>query len=146
MSFPFRPPQNTEWSSLCSAVGPRWLSILYMVVCICPSQSPNSSCVSFPLGVYRFVLCQYLCFWLVNKVINTIFLDSTCLPIGCLFSSFWPTKVDFWETVIMLFCVVGLSAPLTRAVAHSAKFPCFSVSLVTFPPLARDQLIKVGAL
>ena len=30
-------------SSLCSTVGPCWLSILYIVVCICLSQPPNLS-------------------------------------------------------------------------------------------------------
>ena len=33
--FPYGLLQNTEWSSLCYAVGPCWLSILYTVVCIC---------------------------------------------------------------------------------------------------------------
>ena len=32
--FPFRLSQNIEQSSLCYAVGPCWLSILYTVVCI----------------------------------------------------------------------------------------------------------------
>ena len=33
--FPFRLLQNIEQSSLCYTVGPCWLSILYIVVCIC---------------------------------------------------------------------------------------------------------------
>ena len=32
---PYRLLQNTELSSLCYTVGPSWLSILYIVVCIC---------------------------------------------------------------------------------------------------------------
>ena len=37
-------------SSLCYSVGPCWLSILYTVVCICQSQTPNLSlCYPFPL-------------------------------------------------------------------------------------------------
>ena len=35
--------QNIEYSSLCYTVGPCWLSILYTVVCVCSSQSPNLS-------------------------------------------------------------------------------------------------------
>ena len=31
----------TEFSSLCYTVGPCWLFILYIVVCICSSQTPN---------------------------------------------------------------------------------------------------------
>ena len=35
--------QDIEYSSLCCTVGPCWLSILYIVVCICESQTPNLS-------------------------------------------------------------------------------------------------------
>ena len=43
--FPYRSLQSIEQSSLCYTVGPHQLSILYIVVCICQSQSPN---LSFP--------------------------------------------------------------------------------------------------
>ena len=33
--FPYRLLQNIEYGSLCYTVGPCWLSILYIVVCIC---------------------------------------------------------------------------------------------------------------
>ena len=33
--FPYRLLQNIEYSSLCYIVGSCWLSILYIVVCIC---------------------------------------------------------------------------------------------------------------
>ena len=33
--FPFRLLHNIEQSSLCYTVGPYWLSILYIVVCLC---------------------------------------------------------------------------------------------------------------
>ena len=36
--FSYRLLQNTEYSSLCYSVGPYYLSILYIVVCICYSQ------------------------------------------------------------------------------------------------------------
>ena len=35
--FPFRLLQNIEQSSLCYTVGPCWLSVLNIVVCICQS-------------------------------------------------------------------------------------------------------------
>ena len=41
--FPCKLSQNIEQSSLCYTVGPCWLSILCIVVCICQSQSPNLS-------------------------------------------------------------------------------------------------------
>ena len=36
--LPFRLPHNIEQSSLCYPVGPCWLSILNIAVCICPAQ------------------------------------------------------------------------------------------------------------
>ena len=50
-------PQSVEQSSLCSTVGSHQLPILYIVVYICQSQSPNSS--PSPLGVHKFFL--YIC-------------------------------------------------------------------------------------
>ena len=43
ISFPFRSPQSIQSSSLCYTAGSHQLSILYIVVYICQSQSPNSS-------------------------------------------------------------------------------------------------------
>ena len=40
---PFRLFQNTEQSFLCYTVGPYWLFILNIVVCICQSQTPSLS-------------------------------------------------------------------------------------------------------
>ena len=40
--FPYRLLQNIEYSLLCYTVGPCWLSILYIVVCIYYSQPPNA--------------------------------------------------------------------------------------------------------
>ena len=40
-SFPCRSLQSIEQSSLCCTVGPYLLSILYIVVCRCQSQSPH---------------------------------------------------------------------------------------------------------
>ena len=38
--FPFSLLQNNEQSSLCCTVGPCWLSIVYIAVCVCQSQTP----------------------------------------------------------------------------------------------------------
>ena len=56
ISFPFSSPQSTEQSSLCYIVGSHQLSVLYIVVYICQSQSPNSSHPSFPplVSIYLF--------------------------------------------------------------------------------------------
>ena len=37
--LPFRLLQNIEESSLCYTVGPCWLSILNIIVCLCQSQT-----------------------------------------------------------------------------------------------------------
>ena len=58
------------------------------------SQSRNSSHLPFPLGIYTFVLYLCLCFCFANKIICTIFLDSTymyqyysiCFPLSDLTS------------------------------------------------------------
>ena len=54
------------------------LSVLYLVVYICQSQSPNSFQPPFPpwyLYICSLHLCLYFCF--ANKIIFNIFLEST---------------------------------------------------------------------
>ena len=41
--FPFRLLLNIGQCSLCYTLGPCWLSILNIAVCICQSQTPNLS-------------------------------------------------------------------------------------------------------
>ena len=69
ISFPFRSPQTTEQSSLYYTFCSHQLPILYTVVYICQSQSPNSSHPRFlPLVSVRlfstcvslFLLCKYV--------------------------------------------------------------------------------------
>ena len=57
--------------------GSPWLSILYTVVYMCQSQSPNSSHPPSPLGNHKFVLYICDCFCFANKLVSIIFLDST---------------------------------------------------------------------
>ena len=59
ISFPFRSPQSSEYSYLCSTIGFGSLSIIYIVY-ICQLQSLNPSHIPLsPLGVRKFVL--YIC-------------------------------------------------------------------------------------
>ena len=75
ISFALRSPQSIAQSSLCYTVGSHQLSILYIVVYICQSQTPNSFCPSLFPPWYPYIcslhLCLYFCF--VNKIIYTKF-------------------------------------------------------------------------
>ena len=57
--FPYSLLQNVEYSFLCYTVGPCWLSILCIVVCICQFQTPNLSTPPFPFNNHKFVF--YVC-------------------------------------------------------------------------------------
>ena len=48
----YRLLQDIKCSSLCYAVGPRCLSVLYIVVCVCSSQAPD---LSLPLLISPLV-------------------------------------------------------------------------------------------
>ena len=50
----YRLLQNIEYSSLCYTGGPYLLSILYIVVCICQSQTPNLSLLLLSPGNHKF--------------------------------------------------------------------------------------------
>ena len=57
--FPYRLMQCTEDSSLRYTVGPRWLPVLYIAVCICYSKHPMYPVFSLPFNNYKFVF--YVC-------------------------------------------------------------------------------------
>ena len=79
-SILIRSPLCVKYSSLFYPECSRHLSIVSIVVCMRPSQPHNSSRPSSPLWYPYFCsLCLCLCFCFANKVIYTIFLDSTYL-------------------------------------------------------------------
>ena len=66
--------QDSGYSSLCYTVGHCCLTILYIVVGICQSQTPNLSFPTpFPFGNRKFVFCLWVYFCFVNKFICIIF-------------------------------------------------------------------------
>ena len=67
--FPYRSLRSTEKSSLCYTVGPYQLSILYIVACICQSQSPNSSLPS-PGHMFLILLGIHLVVELLDHTIG----------------------------------------------------------------------------
>ena len=84
ISFPFRSPKSTEQSSLSYTVGSHQLSISYTILyqqCIYDNPNfpihptPSSTFPSWCPYVCSLHLCLYFCF--ANKIICTIFLDST---------------------------------------------------------------------
>ena len=61
-----------------NTVGPYWLSVLFIVVCICSSQPPNLSLSSLlPFGNYKCFLCLWVYFCLLNKFILIFSLIQT---------------------------------------------------------------------
>ena len=54
--------QDIEYNHLCYTLEPCCLSILYIVVCICYSRTPNFSSPIFLFGNYKFVFCK-TCFF-----------------------------------------------------------------------------------
>ena len=59
--------QDIEYSSLCYTVGPCCLSILYIPVFICQSQTPNPT-LSYPLPTWQPLVCflhLWVCFFFV---------------------------------------------------------------------------------
>ena len=52
----YRLLQDIEYRSLCYTVGPYWLSVLKIALCIFSSQAPNLSLPQpFPFGSHKFV-------------------------------------------------------------------------------------------
>ena len=79
--FPCRSLQSIEQCSLCYTVGPYQLFILYLVVCICQSQSPNLSLPPlYPLvaisllftSVTLFLFCKYVHLYLIPHISDII--------------------------------------------------------------------------
>ena len=55
--LPYRLLQSIEYSSLCYPEGPCWLSVLYIVVYICQSQTSNILPFPLPFGfLYVFIV------------------------------------------------------------------------------------------
>ena len=80
--FPLHSGHTEQWVELLVLYSRFFISlfVLYLVVYICQSQSPNSFQPPFPPWypyICSLYLCLYFCF--ANKIIFNIFLDSTCM-------------------------------------------------------------------
>ena len=65
--------QDIEYSSLCNTVGPCWLSILYIIVCICWPQTPIHL---FSTAAWQPQVCSlplWACFYFIDRFICAIF-------------------------------------------------------------------------
>ena len=71
--------QDIEYSSLCYTAGPCCLSILYIVICICSSQIPNSSLPNSPsLLATTSLFSMSVSLFLFHKYVHLChILDST---------------------------------------------------------------------
>ena len=102
--------QNIVYSSLCYTLGPCCLSILYIIVCICPSQTPNPSLPHAPsplattspfsMSVSLFLFCRWvhLCH----------ILDST---------------YKWYHTVFVFLFLTSLSMKISRSIHVAANVP-----------------------
>ena len=108
-SLPFRLPQCIRQSSLCCTVCSHLLPILYKVsiMYVCRSQSPNASHPhTFPAW-YPYVDTMYgfgspclcLCFCLADKIVYTIFLDSTYMHYYTIFAFLFLTYFTLYDTL-----------------------------------------------
>ena len=65
--FPYGSLQSTEQSSLCYTSSSYQLSVIYICVCICKSQSPNLFPLSPVVPIYYFH-CQCICCYLTSCI------------------------------------------------------------------------------
>ena len=104
--FPYRLLQNIEYTSLCYTVGPCCLPILYIVVCICQSQSPNLSLPPpfFPFGNHQFVfyVCESLSVANGSYLLMPIIPKCTTIWTGVLSSHFHFTVMPAFGS---MFCI-----------------------------------------
>ena len=68
--FPLRFLQDSERSSLCFTVGPCWLFMLNIVMCIYQSQTPK---LSFPHFSPLLTISSWVCFCFVDKFLSITF-------------------------------------------------------------------------
>ena len=113
ISFPFRSPRITEWSSLCCPVGSH-SPLFYTQWRVCQSQSSSSFYSPVPSWCsYICSLCLCLYFYFANRFIGTIFsrfyiyvlIYNICFSLCDLLHSVWQTR--------------GLSTSLQAAQFHS---------------------------
>ena len=61
ISFPFRPPQSTKYSSPCNMVGSHQLSTLYILSMVCMYETESPSSCHPPLSPCYPYACSYIC-------------------------------------------------------------------------------------
>ena len=72
--LPSRPPHNTEQSSMYRTLGPCWLYILNIAVCICSSQTPQLYLSPLPLPPAAIISLESLLLSLnISKIVSAIF-------------------------------------------------------------------------
>ena len=99
-SIPLGCPRALALSALLHALNLHWSSILHMVMYMfqcCSLKSSHPHLLSHSPKVCSLHLCLF-CF-LANRIIITIFLNSTCINILCRWFSFWLTSL----------CIIGSS-------------------------------------
>ena len=94
--FPYRSLQSIEQSSLCYTIGSHQLSILYIVVYICQSKSPNSSHPPYPTlvsmclfstSVSLLLSCKYIHLYHFSRFHTYVLIYNICFSLSGLLHS-----------------------------------------------------------
>ena len=131
ISFPFRSPQSIKQSSFCYTVGSHQLSILYIVMYVCQSQSPSPSHPTF-LPWYVSISALQI------SSSMPFFLDSRfCVNIKCCF---------YLSDRVMWRCLS--TSLLAKPVGRMKNLRhCFSLHVpLTFFPLFSRKITKFAAV
>ena len=131
-SFPFRPPQSSEQSSLCSTVGSHWLSVLYLCVCSVVSDSfqPHvAHQASLPIEISRLEYWSGLLFAILGNL-----RDPGIKPV----SSASPALAGrFFAThhlgiPIVVYMSIPISQFIPPTLSHLVSIRLFSTSVSLF--------------
>ena len=81
--FPSRQTRNIEQSSLCRTVGPCWLSILHIAVCVCACNRNRCCCIFTGKHPWPPLLCWHVCTPYQVVLFKKLFFYLAVLGLSC---------------------------------------------------------------
>ena len=121
ISFPFKSPQSTQQSSLCYTAGSHQLSISYILVYICQSQSLNSSHTLFPplVSIHLF------------STSVSVFLP--CKQVHLYHFSRFHVYMLIYNIFVFLFLTTSLFMTVSRSIHVSTNDPILFLFMANIP-------------